>query len=71
MQRRRDYQSLDDMAREEGVVSVLKFLSHNPTMIDGVYRHTNMKIVPFTVKEVFPVIPQQAKDYSNYIMRED
>ncbi len=40
-------------------------------MVDGVYRHTNMKIVPFTVKEVFPVIPQQTKNYSNYNMRED
>ena len=50
-ERRRNYSSLDDMAKEEGVVAVLKFLAYNPTIVDGYYRHTNMKVVPFTVKE--------------------
>lgn len=53
--KRRNYESLDDMAKEEGIISVLEFLSYNPTIIlnseqgDGVYRHTKMKIVPFKV----------------------
>ncbi len=28
-----DYESLDEMAAKEGVLSVLKFLAHNPTIV--------------------------------------
>lgn len=50
MERRRDYKSLDEMAQHEGVERVLEFLAHRPTEIDGVYRHTEMKSVPYIVK---------------------
>lgn len=49
--KRKAYRSLDEMAKDEGVVEVLKFLSTNPTMVDGHYRHTMMPIVPFELKD--------------------
>jgi len=48
--KRKTYTSLDDMAKEEGIIEVLKFLSTDPTMMGGHYRHTRMPIVPFAVK---------------------
>ena len=56
--KRMKYNSLDDMAREEGVIAVLKFLAYNPTMVSGYYRHSNIKVVPFTVKENTTVFEQ-------------
>ena len=61
-----EYYSLDDMVQKEGVIAVLKFLAHNPTMISGVYRHTNIPVVPFTVKEYYPIVQQPTKSYQNY-----
>jgi hypothetical protein len=49
--KRRDYKSLDEMAQNEGVIAVLEFLAHHPTMISGIYRHTQIPIVPFEVKK--------------------
>ena len=44
------YKSLDDMAREEGVAAVLSFLATQPTIVGGLYRHTNMPVLPFIVR---------------------
>lgn len=44
------YKNLDDMAADLGVEKVLEFLAHSPTEVDGVYRHTMMKTVPYIVK---------------------
>lgn len=64
--KRGNYNSLDDMAREEGVISVLKFLAYNPTMVDGKYRHTNINIVPFIVTEDFTTYKNTAHQEKLY-----
>ena len=54
--KRKVYNSLDEMAQDKGVIAVLEFLAHNPTIIlDKVqpyYRHTNIPVVPFTVTKL-------------------
>jgi len=40
------------MARFEGVERVLEFLSRNPSVIGNVYRHTDMKTVPYIVTKL-------------------
>lgn len=47
-----DYYSLDDMAKAEGVDAVLRFLAHNPTVIGGIYRHTNIPVCPYQVSVI-------------------
>lgn len=70
MQRRRDYKSLDEMANCEGVERVLEFLSNSPTCIsniDGsymVYRHTDMKVLPYIVRKS-PTYYKQPNDQPN------
>lgn len=48
--KRRKYESLDEFANEEGVEAVLAFLATNPTIIGDTYRHSKMKVLPYTVK---------------------
>lgn len=51
MEKRRNYTSLDDMAREEGVLSVLSFLAYNPSIVGEYYKNTNIPIVHYEVKK--------------------
>ena len=50
-EKRRNYTSLDEFVKEEGIETVLEWLSRSPTEVGGVYRHTKMKTVRFTVKK--------------------
>ena len=50
-EKRRNYTSLDEFVREEGIETVLEWLSRSPTQVGGVYRHSNMKTVKYTVKK--------------------
>lgn len=50
-EKRRNYASLDEFAKEEGIETVLEWLSRSPTEVDGVYRHTKMKTVNYTIKK--------------------
>jgi hypothetical protein len=50
-EKRRNYASLDEFVKEEGIETVLEWLSRSPTEVDGVYRHTKMKTVNYTVKK--------------------
>lgn len=51
-QKRRQYKSLEEFVAEEGVEAMLAFLAYNPTTIGDKYRHTQMKTVPYIVREV-------------------
>ena len=48
--RRREYKSLDEFARQEGVEAVLAFLASNPTVVGDKYRHSQMKVLPYSVQ---------------------
>lgn len=50
-ERRKQYKSLDEMVREEGITAVFEFLSSSPTEIGGYYRHTQMPVIPYTVQK--------------------
>ena len=50
-EKRRNYTSLDEFVKEEGIETVLECLSRSPTEVDGFYRHTKMKTVNYTVKK--------------------
>lgn len=53
--KRRNYTSLDEFVKEEGIETVLEWLSRSPTEVGGidgrVYRHTKMKSVNYTIKK--------------------
>lgn len=49
-EKRRNYTSLDEFVKEEGIETVLEWLSRSPTQVGGVYRHTKMKTVKYTIK---------------------
>jgi len=48
--KRREYKSLDEFSREEGVEAVLIFLASNPTVIGDKYKGSKMNILPYTVE---------------------
>lgn len=53
-EKRRNYESLDEFVKEEGIETVLEWLSHSPTQIgmstgEYHYRHTKMKAVKYIV----------------------
>ena len=50
-EKRRNYTSLDEFVKEEGIETVLEWLSCSPTQINGIYRHTKMKTVSYIVKK--------------------
>lgn len=48
-EKRRNYISLDEFVKEEGIETVLEWLSRSPTQINGIYRYTKMKTVNYIV----------------------
>ena len=54
-EKRRNYTSLDEFVKEEGIETVLEWLSRSPTEVGGIegriYRHTKMKCVNYTIKK--------------------
>ena len=54
-EKRRNYTSLDEFVKEEGIETVLEWLSRSPTEISTetgrYYRHSKMKSVNYTVKK--------------------
>jgi hypothetical protein len=54
-EKRRNYTSLDEFVKEEGIETVLEWLSRSPTEIvtenERVYRHTKMKSVNYIIKK--------------------
>jgi len=50
-EKRRNYTSLDEFVKEEGIETVLEWLSRSPTQVGGFYRHTKMKTVNYVVKQ--------------------
>ena len=49
--RRREYKSLDEFAKAEGVKAVLDFLAYQSSVVGGYYRHSQMPVLPFTVNK--------------------
>lgn len=49
--KRRQYTSLDEYAREEGVEAVLAFLATQPTIVGNKYRHSQMAVLPYIVEK--------------------
>jgi len=50
-EKRRNYTSLDKFVKEEGIETVLEWLSRSPTQMGEFYRHTKMKSIKYTVKK--------------------
>ena len=50
-EKRRNYNSLDEFVKEEGIETVLEWLSRSPTEMGDFYRHTKMRTVNYIVKK--------------------